>query len=376
MKRLAVALLAVLLVAAVAVPAKAAEVPVWSYDIRDLLTPAFAGVTAPDGQFFLSGFAPGQPVGQISHWLTSQPWAYNVTNGTFWGTTVFPGTSPGRVSFPAVGYRSNHMASGQEEIVAAGITYDIPYVLKAGRAYYVELRYCAPQVGATDSYIKSSSELGYWIHNGSGDGGEFYSQTDSWETHASVSDRPLFTHSDTTSLDVMVGADDVDLSVFMAVAYKIQSPSPSSWVSTFADVYPPLLIEIYDITPLDQNTQAIINAVEETGNRVMAKMDENTDRIVAAQDRTTNAINDMANRLDPQDKPALTDINPQEPEPLPEIPTIPGPEAVLGEDGVSAMQEIWGAFAESNFFKLVMVLAGVSIGIGIITYLARRKKEE
>jgi len=160
---------------------------------------------------------------------------------------------------------------------------------------------------------------------------------------------------------VSVGSVPVQLSYYSAMGVAGASTGNKPYLAAGM----PLRITVTDVTPLSADTAAIIDAVERTG-----------DRIIASQDRTTDAINNLANRLDPQDKAPLRDIAPREPESLPPIPTIPGPEAVLGADGVAAMQEIWAAFADSNFFKLIMVLAGVSIGIGIVTYLARRKKEE
>ena len=85
----------------------------------------------------------------------------------------------------------------------------------------------------------------------------------------------------------------------------------------------------------------------------------------------------MANRLDPQDKPPLRDINPKEPETLPELPTLPTPEEIIGADGLAALGQFWDALSGSNFGRLVVMgPIGFAFALGYIAYVVRKKREE
>jgi len=170
---------------------------------------------------------------------------------------------------------------------------------------------------------------------------------------------------------IYVGADDVVMgwhSYTTVAGITALNSSSAGAVGVCAPI--PTHIDLWDITPVEpSDTDKIIAAVEATGDRVIQSIDQNTDRVV-------NAIDNLGDRIDPKGIPGLKDLNPKEPDTLPAIPTIPGPVAVIGADGVAAMQEIWAAFGNSDFFRVLMVMAGVSIAIGVITYLTRRKKEE
>ena len=364
-------------------------VKVFAYWIGDNLTSSFPPPLSSPNPGYSGVLVSG---GQMSTYLKDVPWVYNNTSNMEQNALLLHAYNPAFMGYdPAAGYRSRMLTyiNWGPLTGASAVQWDLPIQFKAGRMYRIFMAYRTPAVGTASSLVQIvNNDYGLILRDGLGSGGEFYSASGNSVVQKNISSIPMPTEQKLMSHDIAVGAQDVDISIFFGVAVTgTSSESSSSMPYLYIEIYPPTYVEVFDVTPLDGNTQAIIDAVNEVGNKIIISQNENTDRlidnqnqntdrIVQAQDRTTDAINSMADRLDPKGVPPLADLKPKEPEPLPEIPTIPGPEAVIGADGVAAMQEIWGAFAGSNFFKLIMVMAGVSIGIGIITYLARRKKEE
>jgi hypothetical protein len=165
---------------------------------------------------------------------------------------------------------------------------------------------------------------------------------------------------------ISVGPQPVTMSYYSSMTIsQVPTSLPSGVSIQFLAGGIPVRIVITDVTPLSADTQAIISVVQDTGQA-----------IIASQDRTTDAINNLADRLDPQDKPALRDIDAQEPEPLPELPTIPSPVDVIGLDGVAAFLAFFEAWTNSRWLEMVRYMMLFSVTLGLVAYLARRKTDK
>jgi hypothetical protein len=79
---------------------------------------------------------------------------------------------------------------------------------------------------------------------------------------------------------------------------------------------------------------------------------------------------------DPDYRDPLADLKPRDPEPLPELPTLPTPEEIIGLDGLAALQDFWSAFSGSNFGRLVIMgPVAFAFAVGYIAYIVRKKRE-
>lgn len=317
--------------------------------------------------------------GSAADWYISTPWQYNedgFTAGQQYQYEKAQAWNPASPLIPVTGYYRYQSRGGAQVItrtISQGITQDIPLLLRSGKVYRFTLVARQPQVMATPSFGygqgDTSFEIGVIVQNGIASEFEFYSRRD--ETYVPGNGQlgnPVPTDEDTLAIDFFVGSDDVQLSVFLGTALTTQMLTASYMQGSV--IYPPSLIEIRDITPLSNDAEAVIDAVQETGNRVIAQSVANTDRLAGKLD-------DLADRMDPQDKPPLADIQTNDPEPLPDLPTMPTPEDIIGADGLQALSMFWSAFSGSTFSRIaIMGPISLAFGVGYIAYIIRKKREE
>lgn len=71
--------------------------------------------------------------------------------------------------------------------------------------------------------------------------------------------------------------------------------------------------------------------------------------------------------------PGLGDLNPNDPEPLPELPTIPGPEDIIGLEGMASLLAFFEAWTSNRWLEMIRYMMLFSVTLGLVAYLARRK---
>ena len=265
-----------------------------------------------------------------------------------------------------------------------GVVHPVNYTFEPGHVYDISLEYYRGGhwhfQGKPLDVNLNTQQLGFWAGLESGNLDTYYDLTVGGTNYPGSSGNAMGQNIESWQYTLMVGANPVYLTHVQSTTMW-QNYGNWDYANMLVGGVPVTITVTEKVPEAPSDTDKIIAAVESTGDRIIAAVGASADRITDAIDasgkRTVDAIDRMADRLDPQDKPPLADLNPKEPDPLPELPTLPTPEEIIGAEGLAALKDFWDALSGSTFGRIaIMGPIGVAFALGYIAYVVRKKREE